>query len=347
MISKEESNSSAAVGSSNANSSQADPRIEFFEKETELSSQFIRSLFNIIYEIYNSSAGSSVRHKCLRALLRIIYYATPDLLSTVLKCHSVSSHIAAMLASSDLRIVVGAIEMSNILMEKLSNIFSVYFVREGVLHQFNKLMKEPDNAITEFGSPIVNSSNASPLVKAESNGAQTGLNSTPNLLAANNGPPPPETTATSTVTSTSSNGLPQQQTPPTNAHPSMPPFAAQSIAPPCYQLDPLLSAANCDPLSGSQTIDQQAAANQQQPPPQFVPVTLTSAHMPSINVPINYWPNLQQPPNTLATGINSLASSNTVPTANHNLLAGPVGVIAYKAIEDPFNLQQPANQSQV
>jgi len=137
VISKEDSNSSAT----STNQSQKDPRIEFFEKESDSASQFIRSLFNIIYEIYNSSAGSSVRHKCLRALLRIIYYASPELLTSVLKCHAVSSHIAAMLASSDLRIVVGAIEMSNILMEKLSNIFSVYFVREGVLHQFNKLMK--------------------------------------------------------------------------------------------------------------------------------------------------------------------------------------------------------------
>lgn len=263
----------------------------------------------------------------------------------MLKCHSVSSHIAAMLASSDLRIVVGAIEMSNILMEKLSNIFSVYFVREGVLHQFNKLMKEPDNAITEFGSPIVNSSsNASSLVKSEPNGnnktATGGLASTPNLLASSQ----PETTTT-----TPNNGLPQQQTPTTNANSSaVPPFAAQNVPPPCYQLDPLLGAVNCDPLanSGGQTIDQQTAASQQQQA-QFVPVTLTSANMPSINVPINYWPNLQQPPNTLATGINSLASSNTVPTTNHNLLTGPVGVIAYKAIEDPFNLQQAANQSQV
>lgn len=127
VINKEELNNST----NSNNKQQIDPRIEFFEKETEISSKFIRSLFNIIYEIYNSSAGSSVRHKCLRALLRIIYYSSPDLLTSVLKYHAVSSHIAAMLASSDLRIVVGGIEMSNILMEKLSNIFSVYFLREG------------------------------------------------------------------------------------------------------------------------------------------------------------------------------------------------------------------------
>lgn len=72
IINKEELNSTK-----NGKQSQVDPRIEFFEKETELSTKFIRSIFNIIYEIYNSSAGSSVRHKCLRALLRIIYYASP------------------------------------------------------------------------------------------------------------------------------------------------------------------------------------------------------------------------------------------------------------------------------
>lgn len=43
----------------------------------------------------------------------------------------VSSHIAAMLASVDLRVVVGALQMAEILMQKLADIFSVYFRREG------------------------------------------------------------------------------------------------------------------------------------------------------------------------------------------------------------------------
>lgn len=314
VISKEELN---AGGSSSTNSSQSqvDPRIEFFEKETELSSKFIRSLFNIIYEIYNSSAGSSVRHKCLRALLRIIYYASPDLLSTVLKCHSVSSHIAAMLASSDLRIVVGAIEMSNILMEKLSNIFSIYFVREGVLHQFNKLMKESDNTITDFSLPIVNTTNgvSSTQVKNEKT---SSLNNNQ----------PQETNPTN------DNSLPQQQVTTSSNANSMPLLLSTQNIPPCYQLDPLLSATtaagiNCDSSSNNQE--------------SFIPIPLNSTNIP-INVGIN-WSNGQEgilPPNTL--GINSLAT----PPTNQSLLNNS-SVIAYKATEDSFNLQQAANQSQV
>ena len=41
------------------------------------------------------------------------------------------SHIAAMMASQDIRVVVGAVQMAHILMQKLPDVFSVYFRREG------------------------------------------------------------------------------------------------------------------------------------------------------------------------------------------------------------------------
>jgi len=44
-----------------------------------------------ILKVYASSAGSpAVRHKCLRAVQRMVYYADPDLLNEVLKNLSVS-----------------------------------------------------------------------------------------------------------------------------------------------------------------------------------------------------------------------------------------------------------------
>lgn len=49
------------------------------------------------------------------------------------------SHIASMLSSQDLKIVVGALQMAEILMQKLPDIFSVYFRREGNAI-FDKLM---------------------------------------------------------------------------------------------------------------------------------------------------------------------------------------------------------------
>jgi E3 ubiquitin-protein ligase TRIP12 len=114
--------------------------MEMMKDNLELYSSFIQSLFTVLYEVYNSSAGPAVKHRCLQAILRMIYYSPSDLLEIVLKQQSISSHIASMLASSDYKIVVSALQMAEILMKKLPQIFSVYFYREGVVHQIEILI---------------------------------------------------------------------------------------------------------------------------------------------------------------------------------------------------------------
>ncbi|KAM6258058.1 E3 ubiquitin-protein ligase TRIP12 isoform 1-T3 [Porphyrio hochstetteri] len=116
-----------------------DARAQLMKEDPELAKSFIKTLFGVLYEVYSSSAGPAVRHKCLRAILRIIYFADAELLKDVLKNHAVSSHIASMLSSQDFKIVVGALQMAEILMQKLPDIFSVYFRREGVMHQVKNL----------------------------------------------------------------------------------------------------------------------------------------------------------------------------------------------------------------
>ena len=67
-----------------------------------------------------------------------------------------SSQIAGMLSSGDLRIIVGALQMSELLLQKMPDEFGVHFRREGVLHQVQKLT-DPDNPI------CLNQFNESPL----------------------------------------------------------------------------------------------------------------------------------------------------------------------------------------
>jgi E3 ubiquitin-protein ligase TRIP12 len=117
-----------------------DARREILTDHLELYNTFVQSLFTVLYEVYNSSAGPAVKHRCLQSLLRMIYYSPSSLLETILKQQSISSHIASMLASSDYKIVISALQISEILMKKLPTIFSVYFYREGVVHQIEILI---------------------------------------------------------------------------------------------------------------------------------------------------------------------------------------------------------------
>lgn len=67
-----------------------DARAQLIKEDPELAKCFIKTLFGVLYEVYSSSAGPAVRHKCLRAILRIIYFADAELLKDVLRNHAVS-----------------------------------------------------------------------------------------------------------------------------------------------------------------------------------------------------------------------------------------------------------------
>uniref|UniRef100_H2YD20 E3 ubiquitin-protein ligase n=1 Tax=Ciona savignyi TaxID=51511 RepID=H2YD20_CIOSA len=136
-------------------SSLTDARVSLVKEDVVVISQFVRSLFTLLYEVYGTSAGSpAVRHKCLRAVQRMVYYAEPELLRDVLRNLSVSSHIASMLSSNDLKVVVGALQMAMILMNKLPDVFEVYFTRQGVTHQVEQLLNPNHKVVgTSQASP--------------------------------------------------------------------------------------------------------------------------------------------------------------------------------------------------
>lgn len=83
---------------------------------------FLGALFGALHEVYSSSAGPAVRHRCLRALLRMVHCAPAELLAGVLRYQLVASHLAAMLSSQDLHVVVGALQMADLLMQKLPEV---------------------------------------------------------------------------------------------------------------------------------------------------------------------------------------------------------------------------------
>jgi len=70
-----------------------DARVACMKEERGLAASFIRSLFSVLYEVYSSSAGPSVRVKCLRALLRMVYYASADLLKVCIKSCAIFCHL--------------------------------------------------------------------------------------------------------------------------------------------------------------------------------------------------------------------------------------------------------------
>jgi E3 ubiquitin-protein ligase TRIP12 len=77
-----------------------------FLEKNQVYAEFVSSLFSILYEVYNSSAGSVIKHRSLRAILSMNYYSNSNnnnnnddenVLHNLLKTLPISSHIASML----------------------------------------------------------------------------------------------------------------------------------------------------------------------------------------------------------------------------------------------------------
>ncbi len=118
-----------------------------------------------MYDVYYSSVGPAVKHKCLNAVLKMLYHSNASCLETVLEKLPISSYIAGMLTSHDHRVVCCALQKSDILMKKLPNIFYVSFRREGVMHRTLSISegqslacKTPEKPTTQDIKPKISSS---------------------------------------------------------------------------------------------------------------------------------------------------------------------------------------------
>jgi E3 ubiquitin-protein ligase TRIP12 len=82
---------------------------------------------------------SCVRARCLGTISKLLAVSSPEQLQTVLADLPISSFVAGLLTSRDLKAQAAAIQMAEILMAKLPEVFSGFFVKEGVAHALEQL----------------------------------------------------------------------------------------------------------------------------------------------------------------------------------------------------------------
>ncbi|XP_024534679.1 E3 ubiquitin-protein ligase UPL3 [Selaginella moellendorffii] len=119
---------------------QASPRIQLLQDRPELLLGFGADLFPVLVQVYGSSVTSSVRHKCLAAIHKLLYFSTPEMLHSLSKDTNISSFLAGVLASKDPSVLLTALHITELLMQKLPGVFAKTFVKEGVVHAIDTLI---------------------------------------------------------------------------------------------------------------------------------------------------------------------------------------------------------------
>ncbi|KAL9244856.1 hypothetical protein vseg_018577 [Gypsophila vaccaria] len=140
LLKKSPNSSSNTQAELNGNTQDASAREKLLRDQPEFLHQFGMDLLPVLIQIYGSSVNGPVRHKCLSVIGKIMYFSNADMISSLNSTTNISSFLASVLAWKDPQVLVPALQIVEILMEKLPETFSKIFVREGVVHAVDSLI---------------------------------------------------------------------------------------------------------------------------------------------------------------------------------------------------------------
>lgn len=132
--------SSPSTSERQEDSLKVSPREKLLSDQPELLQQFGLDLLPVLVQIYGSSINGTIRHKCLSVIAKLMYFSTSEMIQSLIGDTNISSFLAGVLAWKDPQVLVPALQVAEILMEKLPETFSKVFVREGVVHAVDQLV---------------------------------------------------------------------------------------------------------------------------------------------------------------------------------------------------------------
>eukprot|EP00250_Pteridium_aquilinum_P010869 c19685_g1_i1 orf=681-4355(+) len=99
--------------------------------------QFGSDLFPVLVQVYGTSLNSVVRSTCLDAIRKLVHFSTADMLRPIFQELNISSFLIGVLASKDPTPQITALQIADLLMQKLPDYFTKMFIKEGVLYTIN------------------------------------------------------------------------------------------------------------------------------------------------------------------------------------------------------------------
>ncbi|KAJ1277415.1 hypothetical protein BS78_04G002400 [Paspalum vaginatum] len=123
-------------------------RERLLREHPELLQQFGMDLLPTMTQVYGSSVNAPIRHKCLSIIGKLMYYSSAETIQSLLGTTNISSFLAGILAWKDPQVLIPALQIAEIMMEKLPETFAKLFVREGVVHAVESLIcSEPSSTL--------------------------------------------------------------------------------------------------------------------------------------------------------------------------------------------------------
>lgn len=121
-----------------------DKRLEMLENCKSETRRFAMILFPTLTDAYSSTVNLNVRQKVLTAQLKMLSNLDTDVIEEALRPVPYASFLASILSQEDHpSLVMFALRASELLFERLENIYQYQFYREGVIAEIKKIADRP------------------------------------------------------------------------------------------------------------------------------------------------------------------------------------------------------------
>ncbi|XP_020579574.1 E3 ubiquitin-protein ligase UPL4 [Phalaenopsis equestris] len=110
--------------------------------------QLSTDILPVLIEVVKSGANLSVCYGCLSVMINIIYFGTVDMLQDLVKNSNISSFLASLMARKDRHVLVSALKIVELLMQKFSSVCSSSFIKEGVVYAIEVFLEHETQLVS-------------------------------------------------------------------------------------------------------------------------------------------------------------------------------------------------------
>ncbi|KAB1223893.1 E3 ubiquitin-protein ligase UPL4 [Morella rubra] len=104
--------------------------------------KFGMDILPLLIQVVNSGANLYVCYGCLSVINKLVYFGKSDMLLEVLKNVNIASFLAGVFTRKDQHVLLVALQITEMILQKLSNIFLTSFIKEGVFFAVDALITQ-------------------------------------------------------------------------------------------------------------------------------------------------------------------------------------------------------------
>ncbi|KDP29070.1 hypothetical protein JCGZ_16459 [Jatropha curcas] len=127
----------------------------FLVNHPELLRKFGSDMLPMLIQVVNSGANIYVCFGCLSVINKLVYFSKSDILVELFKNANIPSFLAGVFTRKDHHVLILALQIAEIILQKLSDIFLNAFIKEGVFFAIDALMMPEKCSPSMF--PVFNS----------------------------------------------------------------------------------------------------------------------------------------------------------------------------------------------